>query len=389
MTMKNKMKKNLTGLILILFGTLLILAGIIPVFLLPSDVFEYVIPAPALSAESPVKKLTEELSSTLEGYEWSVAFRIQNAEVSLPGTTSRQPVCLYAVGEGYFDQHHETLLSGRYITGDDIRENRKVAVVNQHCAFSLYPGSDPIGQTLVCNEIKLEIVGVTKEDFRPGETTDYMIWVPSTLTETEKLNALTLEVRIRSGSHSKSIILKNLLQQWIAGGSVHDFSRLRLEALMPLWFIGAVSGFLVMKYLIRLTIRTEKKLFRSYRLQLETRYPDQLKLFLLRTILLGAGVIALLLCSVYLYLSYIVFPFYTFTDWIPEAFVDPKAIATTIRNLLTGASPSTLYLSANAAAFRIYSAWITAGTLFFSTGIAIRLLIKALPSDKCDNPSHG
>ena len=376
MTMNEKKKRTGSGLVLIIFGIFLILAGTVPALLLPSDLFEYVLPAPAISADTTAQALTDSLRETLEGFEWSAAFRTQNTEISASATAVRQTVTLYAVGEGYADLHHETLLSGSYITGEDIRNGRKAALINQSCAFSLFPSTDPIGQTLICNGKELEIIGVTKEGFRPGEAADHIIWIPFPLAETKSPGTMTLEIRVRSGSQAKNNILKTLLSQWHTGGTAHDFSRLRLETLMPLWFLGAVAGFQLLKLLTEKTVRVKKDLCRSFRARLETSYPGQLKGALLGTILIGICAAALLLACIYAFLSYLMIPLYTFTDWIPEAFVDPNAVAATVRRLLPGAAVSGQYFSSDSTAYRLYSSWIAAGCLLFSAGVALRFLAK-------------
>ena len=71
-------------------------------------------------------------------------------------------------------------------------------------------------------------------------------------------------------------------------------------------------------------------------------------------------------------------PLYTFTDWIPEALVDPDAVSLTVKTLLTGAAASAQYRSADAAAMGMFSAWIAAGTILFSAGLCVRLIARCL-----------
>ena len=120
MKMNTAKKRTGAGLILMILGAALILAGAVMTLRLRTGLFEYVVPAPA--GESAADRL-EEVSGLLSDYEWSAAVRTQEVNASRGG--SGTAVTLYAVSEGWFDLHHETLAEGRVISGEDIRNRRK------------------------------------------------------------------------------------------------------------------------------------------------------------------------------------------------------------------------------------------------------------------------
>ena len=143
---------------------------------------------------------------------------------------------------------------------------------------------------------------------------------------------------------------------------------------MPLWLIGAVAGFLLLKRLTAFAVNKGKALSGSVREQLKSHYLSQMKAKLLGSVLLILCMAALLGVLIWLWLSYVIMPLYTFTDWIPEAFVDPASVLATGKALLTSAAQSTVWRSADGTALEMYSAWISCGCLVLCTGLCVRLL---------------
>ena len=56
-----------------------------------------------------------------------------------------------------------TILQGRYINGIDIRDRRKVAVINERMAEVLFPNQDPIGRMMIAGGLGYTVVGVFQE----------------------------------------------------------------------------------------------------------------------------------------------------------------------------------------------------------------------------------
>lgn len=368
--MNTAKKRTGVGLFLIILGAALILAGAVMALRQRTGVFDYVIPWHS-SPDDASPARTEDLPEILAGYEWASAVRTQGISASRAG--NEIIATLYAVSEGWFDLHHEFLASGRLLSGEDILGRRKAAVINWPAASTLFQGLDPVGQVFACGGNELEVVGVTRDGYRIGESTDAVIWIPSTLPGAGRAAMSTLEIRVFAASQAHAIILKNLLAQWFSGGTAYDYSRLCLSAFMPLWLLGAVAGYLLLRTLVSCAVKKGKRSLGSFRKLLKDRYVGQLKSRIAGAVLLAAAVAALLIAGIWLWLKYLMIPLYTFTEWIPEALVDPDAIAATVKSLLNDAASSTLYRSADAAAFGMYAAWISAGTLFFTIGLAVRL----------------
>ncbi len=86
--------------------------------------------------------------------------------VALPGRTAEEDqisVDFSDVGESYFATMRIPILQGRAFSTGDAPGARLVAIANQTLAKNLWPGRDPIGQTLTRKGRTLTIVGVARD----------------------------------------------------------------------------------------------------------------------------------------------------------------------------------------------------------------------------------
>ena len=58
----------------------------------------------------------------------------------------------------------ETMLYGRYVNALDMKTRRKVAVVDENIVKVLFKGNNPVGETLMMNNVPYKIIGVLKTD---------------------------------------------------------------------------------------------------------------------------------------------------------------------------------------------------------------------------------
>ena len=58
----------------------------------------------------------------------------------------------------------ETMLYGRYVNALDMKARRKVAVVDENIVKVLFRGNNPVGETLMMNNVPYKIIGVLKTD---------------------------------------------------------------------------------------------------------------------------------------------------------------------------------------------------------------------------------
>jgi putative ABC transport system permease protein len=55
------------------------------------------------------------------------------------------------------------LATGRFLSADDVRERRNVAVLGADVADALFPGEDPLGQAIVLNRESYVVIGVLED----------------------------------------------------------------------------------------------------------------------------------------------------------------------------------------------------------------------------------
>lgn len=104
--------------------------------------------------------------------------------VALPGRTAKEDrisVEFSDVGETYFATMRIPILQGRAFGTEDAPGAPLVAIVNQTLAKNLWPGRDPIGQTLTRKDRTLTIVGVARDGKyrRLSETPRSYLYTPS------------------------------------------------------------------------------------------------------------------------------------------------------------------------------------------------------------------
>ena len=94
---------------------------------------------------SSVSKVSPEVSRRSQ-----VTAGRNNTNTSITGATA-----------SYLEVHNVTLSSGTFITDQDVRGIRNVAVIGPQVVSDLFGGGDPTGQTIRINKIPFTIIGIT------------------------------------------------------------------------------------------------------------------------------------------------------------------------------------------------------------------------------------
>src|SRR5207237_760739 len=82
--------------------------------------------------------------------------------------------------------------SGEFFTDADVRSAARVAVIGQTIADNLFPGLDPVGQTMRVRELPFRVVGVMVKRGQDsgGRDQDDVIFTPYTTVQ-KKLRSIT------------------------------------------------------------------------------------------------------------------------------------------------------------------------------------------------------
>lgn len=115
---------------------------------------------------------------------------IQYASAENPvGSTSRADIIVrvkdrssrfgvFGVAEDYFKiKKYQELLQGRKLNALDNLDQRKVASIGKAVADQLFPGQNPVGQTIEINKINFKVIGVFYDSGRNGQMSE-RIYIP-------------------------------------------------------------------------------------------------------------------------------------------------------------------------------------------------------------------
>ncbi len=107
---------------------------------------------------------------------------------------------LQGVSEQYPDVRKWTVQSGTFFTDADVRTAARVIVVGQTIADNLFPGTDPVGQTLRVANLPFRVAGVMtrKGQDQQGRDQDDIAFAPYTTVQKKVLGSPRLQVAFAS-----------------------------------------------------------------------------------------------------------------------------------------------------------------------------------------------
>ena len=315
----------LLGLALMLLGTAVLLHA--------GDTLQYVFPAPVATQDGNelselYAKAQAQLSSMADSLNaYAVAARKQGASLSAGAGKSAQAT-LYAVGEGYFDVMHETLRAGRFVSGGDVARAENVVVIEEKTALALFPGVDPVGQTIEVEGVTCEVAGVIAGGRKLGESDEVVAYMPITAAGKYALAMQTVACVARSADQTTgaAILMEDTLTSWRAGGSFYSLPKMRLGAFMPLRWILLIAGLAVLLALLRRINALAMGRVVDFSEQLKTRYVRDMLLPIVGSVLLCALLYGAWLAALSALAAYSVEPLYVFTEWVPEVVVELSSL---------------------------------------------------------------
>jgi putative ABC transport system permease protein len=92
---------------------------------------------------------------------------------------------IYGVSTDYQAIRDWDVSSGAFFTDNDVRTSRKVALIGKTVADGLFPGTEPVGQTIQLRSVPFEIIGVltAKGQSASGDDQDDLIIAPYTTVQ--------------------------------------------------------------------------------------------------------------------------------------------------------------------------------------------------------------
>ena len=254
--MENKKKRR--GMLAVLLGLVLAVCGG-ALTLTVGGRLEYILPASAATQEGgELNALYEDAQKQMASIADSITAGAVGARaqgVNLSAEAQSAETTVYAVGSGYFDVTHETLLDGRLISEADVKRAENVVVIDERMALSFFAGNEPVGQTVTLSGLDYEVAGVIKAERRLGETNEHIAYIPITSASANALAMQTVEMIAKTADKTtgSAILMENTLKTWQPGGSFYNYDKLALGAAMPIrWAVLFVGVALLLSLLARL-----------------------------------------------------------------------------------------------------------------------------------------
>ena len=274
----NKTVKKHRGTLALLLGVLLMAAGGI-LLTRYGGRLEYILTAPAATQEGgelnafyeDAQKQIAAIADSIEA--GAVGARAQGMTLTA-GESGSAEATVYAVGSGYFDVVHETLLSGRLISEADVKRKENVIVIDESVALSFFAGDDPLNGKVTLNGVEYEVAGIIKGGRRLGETDEHVAYIPITAASGNALAMQTVEIVAKTDDSTtgSAILMRDSLEAWRTGGSFYNYDKLTMGATMPLrWITLFVGAAFLLSLVARLNAAAWGRIC-YYAEQLKTRY---------------------------------------------------------------------------------------------------------------------
>jgi putative ABC transport system permease protein len=119
-----------------------------------------------------------------------------NARSQLVSGNSNSNTSVQGVSEQYPEIRKWTVQSGEFFTDADVRTAARVIVIGQTVTDNLFPGTDPVGQTLRVMNLPFRVVGVMtrKGQDQQGRDQDDIAFAPYTTVQKKVLGSPRLQI---------------------------------------------------------------------------------------------------------------------------------------------------------------------------------------------------
>ena len=124
---------------------------------------------------------------------------------------------IYGAGDGYLRARDWSVVSGRTFSKQEERSPAKVAIIGQTVVEQLFPGEDPIGQTMRIKRVPFTIIGTlaAKGEMQWGGDQDDVVFIP----------IVTAKTRIVEGDRFRGPYVANITIKAASADLVADAER--------------------------------------------------------------------------------------------------------------------------------------------------------------------
>jgi len=218
-------------------------------------------------------------------------------------------------------------------------------MLDEDLVVKLFGSTLPEEATVKLNDVSYRVVGTLRHGGSVfggrgvGDAVSYDIYIPlkAAVSNGIALETLTLSAKPKSGAGWANTFLAGA-KQWTADGYLIDLDKeVMRRTMLPRLLLLIVGLYALFGLFIRVTDRV-MGWFEGYREALKSHYFRELIPRLLGTVALTLACYGALIGLAWLLLSFSVQPVYTFTEWVPENFVEWSSITKVFWNLVSASA---------------------------------------------------
>lgn len=307
--------------------------------------------------------------------------------VRVSSETNTVEANLMAIGEGWLEVYPRFLIQGRRISELELQNGSAVMMMDEGLVVKLFGSALPDSATVKLNDVEYRVVGTVRHGGSVfggrgvGDAVSYDVYIPlkAALTNGISIQTMTMSAAPKSSSGWTSTF-QTVVGQWTEGGSLIDLGKEVMRRMMVLRILLLIVG---MYALLGLFIRVTDRVmgwFEGYRQALRRHYFREMIPRLLGIVALTLLCYGALVGAAWLLLSFSVQPVYTFTEWVPDNFVEWSSITRVFWNLVTESATLVRIGTRELRVLEFWGALLRWGVILTLLGMA--LLPKAWPGKR-------
>lgn len=334
--------------VLMALGAALALGALFMLLQTP-DVLQYAALAPEAGEQNAtinasLDRAREVVEAQRSNYR-SMALGGGNGSVRIASETGSAQVNLIGMDEGWLEVYPRFLKRGRRISEVEIQHGTAVVMLDEDLLVKLFGSSLPEEASVRLNDAVFRVVGSVRHAGSlfggrgVGDAVMYDAYIPlrAAVSNGIPLKTLTLSAAPRDGTGWANTFLAGV-GQWTPDGHLIDLGKETMRRTMILRILLLIVGLYALYGLfLRLTDRVTGW-FAGFRDALRRSYFSKLIPRLLGIVGLTLLCYGALVGATWLLLSFSVQPVYTFTEWVPENFVEWSSITKVFWNLVASSA---------------------------------------------------
>lgn len=318
------------------------------------NTLQYIVPAPApvyqsdnndgddakkIPPNQAIKDALKQLDATAESLQNIVSSYTLSGileQSGLSGNASSTTARLNCLGPDAFSVSPEFLSSGRLFYPEELEEGKRVILLDEQLALTLFKISDSVGKKVNLFGYEYQVVGTIRHEKQVGDYKEFAAYIPlmQVVEESVQLDALMVTALPIPGTGAPVAFKVSMTESWIDGdGTLYDLGKEGVGATLWLRVLAFLTGAIFLLKGIGWLNQHVMAFIHKYQIRLKREYAVRLLPWLIGMCLLFALGYGLLAGLAALLMNFIIEPVYTFPEWIPAVLVEWKDIQTAFWNV--------------------------------------------------------